>query len=113
MDDGTILAILDVSQREIFVAAGHADIIDTVCMPDSSSLGDRLRAALSDEGRNYSDAEGNCPHSLLEGSCLFIYQPIDSVFYWKIIKLILCSLNCQLLSNLGGKLKTIETIYIK
>jgi hypothetical protein len=55
MDDGTILAVLDVTKRELFIASTHRDTIDSVCMPDSSSLCQRLRQSLSEGGGSSDD----------------------------------------------------------
>ena len=55
MDDGTILAVLDVTKRELFISSTHRDTIDSVCMPDSSSLCQRLRQSLSEGGGSSDD----------------------------------------------------------
>ena len=49
------MAVLDVSQREIFISSTHRDTIDSVCMPDSDSLCQRLRQSLSEGGVSSDD----------------------------------------------------------
>jgi hypothetical protein len=46
--DGTILAVLDVNQREIYISDCHVDIVHQLCMPSSLDLTEKLRNCLTD-----------------------------------------------------------------